>query len=69
MTEKLLSTKKNGMLVLLLTILWVIASIALIIVGGIITDDSGNPILLILGILSTLISWIPFCCLKVLKPH
>ena len=31
MTEKLLSTKKNGMAVLLLTILWVLASIAALI--------------------------------------
>ncbi len=69
MTEKLLSTKKNGMLVLLLTILWVIASIGLIILGGILTDVTGNPILLILGIVSTLVSWIPFCGLKVLKPQ
>ena len=69
MTEKLLSTKKNGMLVLLLTILWVIASIALIVFGAIVADGGGTPILVILGILSTLVSWIPFCGLKVLKPQ
>ena len=69
MTEKLLSTKKNGMAVLLLTVLWVIASIALIVLGGILADCNGNPALLILGILSALVCWIPFCGLKVLKPQ
>ncbi len=69
MTEKLLSTKKNGMLVLLLTILWVIASIALIVYGAIVADAGGTPVWVILGILSTLVSWIPFCGLKVLKPQ
>ena len=69
MTEKLLSTKKNGMAFLLLTILWIIASIALTVLGGILVDRTDNPILLIFGILSLGVSWIPFCGLKVLKPQ
>ena len=69
MTEKLLSTKKNGMLFLLLTILWVVGSIALTVCGGIFVDKTDNPILLIAGILSLMVSWIPFCGLKVLKPQ
>ena len=54
MTETLLSTKKNGMLFLLLTILWVVASIALTVCGGILVDETGNTILLIFGILNLL---------------
>ncbi|MBR5245574.1 MAG: SPFH domain-containing protein [Clostridia bacterium] len=69
MTEKLLSTKKNGMAVLLLTILWVLASIAALIFGIILVETTGSPILLIPAILSLLVSWIPFCGLKVLKPQ
>ena len=69
MTEKLLSTKKNGMAVLLLTILWVLASIAALIFGIILVETTGSPILLIPAILSLLVCWIPFCGLKVLKPQ
>ena len=69
MTEKLLSTKKNGMAVLLLTILWVLASIAALIFGIILVETTGSPILLIPAILSLLVCWTPFCGLKVLKPQ
>ena len=69
MTEKLLSTKKNGMAVLLLTILWVLASIAALIFGIILVETNDSPILLIPAILSLLVCWIPFCGLKVLKPQ
>ena len=69
MEEKVLVGKKNGMLVLLLTILVMAASIAGVVFGGIMLDKGGNPALLIVCLVITALSWIPFCGLKVLKPQ
>ncbi|MDO4523650.1 MAG: SPFH domain-containing protein [Eubacteriales bacterium] len=69
MKEKMLVTRKNGMLYLLGTILLCILSIAAIVFGAIIMENVGNPFLLILGIVMTTVCWIPFCGLKVLKPQ
>ncbi|MBR6555737.1 MAG: SPFH domain-containing protein [Clostridia bacterium] len=69
MTEKVLSGKKIGMAVLLLTILWCIASIAALVFGIILVENEGTAILLIPAILNLLVCWIPFCGLKVLKPQ
>ena len=69
MEEKVLVGKKNGMLVLLLTILVMAASIAGVVFGGIMLDKSGNPALLIVCLVIIALSWIPFCGLKVLKPQ
>ena len=72
MTEKILSTKKNGMVVLLLTILLLLGSIALIILGG--TNlDKGNTLpgvlMLTLGCIIFCTGWILFLGLKVIKPQ
>ena len=64
MGEKIISGKKNGMLVLILTILLLIAGVMLIILGIAI-----NPLLLVLGILIECLGWIPFLGLKVIKPQ
>lgn len=69
MSEKVLVNKKNGMVVLLLSLLLYAAAIAGCIVGGIWIDRSGNPVLLIISIVWLVIGWIPFCGLKVLKPQ
>ncbi len=69
MEEKVLVSKKNGMLVLLLEILLIAASIAGIIFGAIILENGGLPILLIVSIVVLLVGWIPLCGLKVLKPQ
>lgn len=69
MEEKVLVGKKNGMLVLLLTILVMAASIAGVVFGGIMLDKGGNPALLIVCLVIIALSWIPFCGLKVLKPQ
>ncbi len=72
MTEKLLTTKKNGMAVLILTILLYLGAIALTIIGGIMTYDKSSligAIMLIVGIVWVLVGWIPFLGLKVLKPQ
>ena len=72
MNEKLLQNKKNGMKVLLLTTITLLAATALVIFGGI-TMDGGNYILGVpvfaVGIVWFLIGWIPYAGLKVLKPQ
>ena len=64
MTEKVLSGKKNGMAVLLLTIALYIAAIVFIILGG----SRGIIPLFVLGLVWVCIGWLPLLGLKVLKP-
>ena len=69
MKEILLTKKKNGMLVLVLTILGILACIALLIFGAILsTDEEPSPILII-ALVAISICWIPLIGLKVLKPQ
>jgi len=69
MNEQVIGKKKNGMAVLLLTILELLLAIAVVIVGGIIMDKTSNPVIFIIGLVWVLIGWIPFLGLKVLKPQ
>ncbi len=69
MNEQVIGKKKNGMAVLLLTILELLVAVAVTIAGGIIMDASGNPVLFIIGLIWVCIGWIPFLGLKVLKPQ
>ena len=70
MTEKILTNKKNGMAVLLLDILLLIAGILAIIFGAIWVETKGHtPALMIVGILLTSVGWLPLLGLKVLKPQ
>ena len=69
MEEKIITGKKHGMAIMLLTILLVIASFGVIIYGAMLsTDEAPSPILFV-GLLLTCITWIPFTGLKVLKPQ
>ena len=72
MTEKILDNKKNGMSVLIITVLGLLASIAVTVVGGIMLD-SGNSviggIIFGIGLVWLFIGWIPLLGLKVLKPQ
>lgn len=68
MTEKVLNNKKNGMAVLLLTILLYIASIVGCVFGGMMLEE-GNPVLFIVSISWVCIGWLPCLGLKVLKPQ
>lgn len=68
--------KKNGMLVLLLSIVIYAAAIAGVIkgamiveYGGMIVEHSGNPALLIISIILLCITWMLWPGLKVLKPQ
>lgn len=72
MNEKLLQNKKNGMKVLLLTTISLLAATALVIFGGITMDGGdytlGVPVFAV-GMVWFCIGWIPYLGLKVLKPQ
>lgn len=71
MQEKILQNKQNGMLVLILTIVGLIVTTVLMIIGGE-GLDSGNALKVAVFIVGTLwlcIGWIPLLGLKVLKPQ
>jgi len=74
MKEKIYTTKKNGMGVMMLTILFLIGCFACFIIGAIGLDSEGSSvvvetILTIVGIVGCIIGWIPFLGLKVLRPQ
>lgn len=73
MNEKIYTTKKNGMLVLLLVCLLYVASVAAIVAGAI-NEGTGNggvqwTVLLVVGIVLTSIGWFPLIGLRVIKPQ
>ena len=72
MNEKVLQNKKNGMKVLVLTTLSLLAATALVIFGGITMDGGdytlGAPVFAV-GMVWFCIGWIPYSGLKVLKPQ
>jgi len=72
MQEKILTTKKNGMAVLVLDILLLIAFLAATIVGGILMEENESPLalfVLIAGIVGMSLGWIPLLGLRILKPQ
>ncbi len=69
MEEKILSGKKNGMAVLILTILVLIVSVIGTVFGGIHMENGESPVLFIISIIVLCVCWIPFCGLKILKPQ
>lgn len=72
MTEKVLGAKKNGMAVLLITMVIWIALIALTIFSAIKVEENGGGIFilpLVIGCIGFILGWIPLLGLKVLKPQ
>ncbi|MBQ8302899.1 MAG: SPFH domain-containing protein [Clostridia bacterium] len=69
MKEILLTNKKNGMLVLILTILAFLGSIALTVWGAVLSTDEAPSAILIVGLVVMCVCWIPLPGLKVLKPQ
>ena len=69
MKEIVLTNKKNGMAVLILTTLLYLAAIAGCVAGGFILDESGSAVLLIVSIVWLCVGWFPYCGLRILKPQ
>jgi len=69
MTEKVLHGKKNGMLVLLLTLVLYIVAILGIVVGVSFNMGFFNFILLAICIAYVALGWLALCGLRVLKPQ
>ena len=71
MNEKILTGKRHGMLVLVLTVLLLLAATVGSVFGGIIMGENGegNPVLFIVSMIVLSIGWIPLLGLRVLKPQ
>ena len=74
MNEIVLKNKKNGMAMLILTIVLYLAGIAAAIFGGISSETGIIPFapsvaILVVGLVWVSIGWIPFLGLKILKPQ
>lgn len=65
MKEKVLNNKKNGMLILVLTLVLYAAALA----GSILFPMKEHFVLMAICIVWLAIGWIPFCGLKVVKPQ
>lgn len=69
MKERILTGKKNGMLVLTITCLLYLLAVAGCVWGGMLLDDGGSPVVMILAIFWLGLGWIPFLGLKVINPQ
>ena len=71
MQEKIYTTKKNGLLVMTITILLCVLAIGFFIYGAINTKESLDTyeIIIIVSMVYLCVGWIPFLGLKVLKPQ
>lgn len=70
MEEKIYTTKKRGMAVLLSTIfIYLLAIVGCIIAGNTQAEETWSLILLIISVIILAIGWIPFLGLRVLKPQ
>ena len=69
MKEIVLTKKKNGMIILILTLFALTIAIGLTVYGGILLEEGKSPIAFIIGLIMLCIVWIPFAGLKVLKPQ
>ena len=69
MKEKVLKNKKNGMLVLLLSVLIYALGIAGMIYGGVQLEKEEQSIIFVVGAIIVCIGWLPWVGLKILKPQ
>ena len=74
MEEKILTKKKNGMVVLFLGIVMAIICVALFITGGNLLDNSDGTsvtgiICMVCALALACFTWVPFASLRVLKPQ
>ncbi|MBQ3219427.1 MAG: SPFH domain-containing protein [Clostridia bacterium] len=69
MKEKVLSNKKNGMLVLVLTVLVLLVATVGAIYGGIVAENGGSEAFVIASVVVLCVAWFPLTGLRVLKPQ
>ena len=69
MKERVLTTKRNGMAVLLLSLFIYAAAIAGTILGSLMVEKGKNPVLMIISIIILSTAWLLWPGLKVLKPQ
>ena len=69
MQEKVISKRKNGMAVMILTILLYCLAIVGAIFGGIALERGGNPVLFIVSLAWIGLGWIPVLGLRVIGPQ
>ena len=69
MEEKILTTRKNGMFVLVLTVIIGLLSVAGCVIGGIWMENEVDYSLFIVSIAVLCVFWIPLLGLKVLRPQ
>ena len=70
MSEKIYTTKKNGMVIMLLDILLLLFGVACIVFGAIMSERYGRlGFIVLIGILIFVFGWIPMCGLRILKPQ
>ncbi len=69
MEEKILTTRKNGMLALFMCVLVGLASTVGCVFGAILLETNGNCWLFVVSIVVLCIFWVPLCGLKVLRPQ
>ena len=72
MQEKILTNKKHGMLVLVLTVLLLVAAIPVFVMGIIMVENNDiqmGAVLAGVGLLVLSIGWLPLCGLRILKPQ
>jgi regulator of protease activity HflC (stomatin/prohibitin superfamily) len=70
--EKIYTTKKNGMSVLVLTLIVLLAGVGLIVAGSIMLAGGptvANVTMLVVGLIIVALGWFPFLGLKVIKPQ
>ncbi len=69
MTEKILTTKSNGMAVLLLDLLVLLAAVAGIVFGAFQWDETDNPVMFFVSLVVLCVGWLPLLGLKVIRPQ
>ncbi len=69
MKERVLTTKRNGMAVLLLSLFIYAAAIAGTILGSLMVEKGKNPVLMIISIIILSTAWLLWPGLKILKPQ
>ncbi len=69
MEEKLLTNKKHGMLVLVINVLVLIAALAGVIYGAVLSSEEVPHPIFFVGLVLMCVAWIPLTGLRVLKPR